>query len=35
MISGYQDGDENDFKFDDETLEDDKKRMVLSQFDIN
>ena len=35
MIVDYQYGDEKDFKFDEKTLEDDQKRMVVSQFDIN
>ena len=35
MIVDYRDGDEKDFKFDDETLENDQKRMIVSQFDIN
>ena len=35
MIVDYQDGDEKDFKFDDKTLEEDQKRMIVSQFDIN
>ena len=35
MIADYQDGDEKDFKFDGETSEDDQKRMVVSQVDIN
>ena len=35
MIADNQDGNEKEFNFDNETDEDDKKRMVVSQFDIN
>ena len=30
MIADYEDGDEKDFKFDDETLENNQKRMIVS-----
>ena len=35
MIADYQDEDEKDFKFDDDTSEDDQKRMLVSQVDVN
>ena len=35
MIADNQDGNENEFKFNDETNEDDQKQMVVSQVDIN
>ena len=35
MIANNQDGNEKEFKFDDETNENDQKKMVISQVDIN
>jgi len=35
MIADYQNEDEKDFKFDDDTSEDDKKRMLVSQVDVD
>ena len=35
MIADYQDEDEKDFKFDDDTSKDDHKRMLVSQVDVN
>ena len=35
MIVDYQDEDEKDFKFDDDTSKDEKKRMLVSQVDVN
>ena len=35
MIAKNQDGDEKDFTFNTETNEDDQKKMVVSQVDIN
>lgn len=35
MIADNQDGDEKEFKFDHETNNDDQKKMVVSQVDIN
>ena len=35
MMAKNQDGDEKEFKFDNETNNDDQKKMVMSQVDIN
>ena len=35
MITNNQDGNEKEFKFDDEMNEDDQKQMIVSQVDIN
>ena len=35
MIVDNQDGDEKEFRFDTESNEDDQKKMIVSQVDIN